>query len=428
MPAIAIIGGQWGDEGKGKLIDLLAEKANIVARFSGGNNAGHTVVNEFGKFGLHMIPSGVFHSHVDCLIGNGVVINPRVLISEIETLRGRGIDVVSRLFISDRAHLIMPYHLLLDALEEDARGKSAIGTTRLGIGPAYADKVSRLGIRFGDLLDKDLFRRRLRAILNHKNAIISRVFGASPLSFDEIYQEYCNYADRLLPFIRETSLMVNEALEKGDTVLLEGAQGTMLDIDFGTYPYVTSSSCTAGGACLGIGISPIQIDKVIGVYKAYTTRVGGGPMPTELRDATGDMMRERGKEYGTTTGRPRRCGWFDGVATRFSARLNGFIGIALTKFDILDTLPTIKICTGYELEGTVLDNPPHNFATLEKCRPIWEEMPGWQTSTHQIRNFNDLPREAQQYVKRIEELVGCPVDLISVGPSRDQSIIVRPIL
>ncbi|MCL0078655.1 adenylosuccinate synthase [Dehalococcoidia bacterium] len=427
MPAIAIIGGQWGDEGKGKLIDLLAEKASIVARFSGGNNAGHTVVNEFGEFGLHMIPSGVFHSHVDCLIGNGVVINPRVLISEIETLQGRGIDV-SRLFISDRAHLIMPYHLLLDALEEDARGKSAIGTTRLGIGPAYADKVSRLGIRFGDLLDKDLFRRRLRAILNHKNAIISRVFGASPLSFDEIYQEYCNYADRLLPFIRETSLMVNEALEKGDTVLLEGAQGTMLDIDFGTYPYVTSSSCTAGGACLGIGISPLQIDKIIGVYKAYTTRVGGGPMPTELRDATGDMMRERGKEYGTTTGRPRRCGWFDGVATRFSARLNGFTGAALTKFDVLDTLPTIKICTGYELEGTVLDNPPPNFATLEKCRPVWEEMPGWQTSTHHIRNFDDLPREAQQYVTRIEELVGCPVDLISVGPSREESIIVRPIL
>jgi adenylosuccinate synthase len=427
MPAIAIIGGQWGDEGKGKIVDLLAEKASIVARFSGGNNAGHTVVNEFGKFGLHMIPSGVFHSHVDCLIGNGVVINPRVLINEIETLQERGV-AVSRLFISDRAHLIMPYHLLLDALEEDARGKSAIGTTRLGIGPAYADKMARLGIRFGDLLNKDLFRERLRAILNHKNALITRVFGANPLAFDEVYQEYCHYADRLLPFIRETSLMVSEALEKGDTVLLEGAQGTMLDIDFGTYPYVTSSSCTAGGACMGIGISPMQIDKIIGVYKAYTTRVGGGPMPTELRDATGDMMRERGKEYGTTTGRPRRCGWFDGVATRFSARLNGFTGIALTKFDILDTLPTVKICTGYELEGTVLNRPPPNFATLEKCRPIWEEMPGWQTPTHHIRNFDDLPREARQYVERIEELVGCPVDLISVGPAREESIIVRPIL
>ncbi|MCL0048975.1 adenylosuccinate synthase [Dehalococcoidia bacterium] len=427
MPAIAIIGGQWGDEGKGKLIDLLAEKASIVARFSGGNNAGHTVVNKFGEFKLHMIPSGIFHSHVDCLIGNGVVVNPRVLIDEIEALQGRGIEA-TRLFISDRAHLIMPYHILLDALEEDARGKNSIGTTRLGIGPAYADKVARLGIRLGDLLNRDLFRRRLRAILNHKNAIITRVFEASPLSFDEVYQEYCHHSDRLLPFIRETSLMVSEALEKGDTVLLEGAQGTMLDIDFGTYPYVTSSPCIAGGACLGIGISPLQIDRIIGVYKAYTTRVGGGPMPTELKDAIGDMMRERGKEYGTTTGRPRRCGWFDGVMTRFSARLNGFTGIALTKFDVLDTLPTIKICTGYELEGTVLDNPPPNFATLEKCRPVWEEMPGWQTSTHHIRNFDDLPREARQYVTRIEELVGCPVDLISVGPSREESIIVRPIL
>ncbi|MBT9163848.1 MAG: Adenylosuccinate synthetase [Chloroflexi bacterium] len=427
MPAIAIIGGQWGDEGKGKIVDLLAEKADIVARFSGGNNAGHTVINEFGEFKLHMIPSGVFHSHVDCLIGNGVVINPRVLINEIETLQERGIDV-SRLFISDRAHLVMPYHILLDALEEDARGNNAIGTTRLGIGPAYTDKVSRLGIRFGDLLNKDLFRRRLGAILNHKNAIITRVFGASPLSFDEVYQEYCRHSDRLLPFIRETSLMVNEALEKGDTVLLEGAQGTMLDIDFGTYPYVTSSSSTAGGACLGIGISPRRIDKIIGVYKAYTTRVGGGPMPTELKDAIGDMLREIGKEYGTTTGRPRRCGWFDGVATRFSARLNGFTGIALTKFDVLDTLPTLKICTGYELEGSVLDNPPPNFATLEKCHPIWEEMPGWQSPTNHIRRFDDLPGEAQQYVRRIEELVGCPVDLISVGPSREQSIMIRPIL
>lgn len=427
MPAIAIIGGQWGDEGKGKIIDLLAEKANIVARFSGGNNAGHTVINEFGEFGLHMIPSGVFHSHVNCLIGNGVVINPQVLISEIETLQGHGIDV-SRLFISDRAHLIMPYHLLLDALEEDDRGKRAIGTTKLGIGPAYADKVSRLGIRFGDLLDKDMFGERLRSILNHKNAIISKVFGGNPLCFNEVYHDYCRYADRLLPFMRETSLMLNAALEKGDTVLLEGAQGTMLDIDFGTYPYVTSSSSTVGGACVGIGISPMQVGKIIGVYKAYTTRVGGGPMTTELNDATGDMMRERGNEYGTTTGRPRRCGWFDGVATRFSARLNGFTGIALTKFDILDTLPAIKICTGYEIEGTVLDNPPSNIATLEKCGPIWEDIPGWQTSTTNLRKFDDLPRAALRYVRRIEELVGCPVDLISVGPSRDQSIMVRPIL
>jgi len=427
MSVIAIIGGQWGDEGKGKIVDLLAEKANIVARFSGGNNAGHTVVNEFGEFRLHLIPSGIFHSHVDCLIGNGVVINPKVLIGEIEALQERGIDA-SRLFISDRAHLIMPYHLVLDGLEEDARGVSAIGTTKQGIGPAYADKVSRLGIRTGDLLDRDLFRKRLRAILNHKNEIITKVFKASPLPFDEIYQEYCRYIDRLVPFIRETSLMVDEALQKGAQVILEGAQGTMLDIDFGTYPYVTSSPPTAWGACLGTGLSPMKINKIIGVFKAYTTRVGGGPMPTELKDATGDEIREKGKEYGTTTGRPRRCGWFDGVAGRFSARLNGFTGIALTKFDILDTVPTVKICTGYELQGTVLENPPPNFATLEKCQPIYEEMAGWQTPTNDIRNFADLPHEAQQYVRRIEELLGCPIDLISVGPSREQSIMVRPIL
>ena len=427
MSVIAIIGGQWGDEGKGKIVDLLAEKANIVARFSGGNNAGHTVVNEFGEFRLHLIPSGIFHSHVDCLIGNGVVINPKVLIGEIEALQERGIDT-SRLFISDRAHLIMPYHLVLDGLEEDARGVSAIGTTKQGIGPAYTDKVSRLGIRTGDLLDRDLFRKRLRAILNHKNEIITKVFEASPLPFDEIYQEYCRYIDRLVPFIRETSLMVDEALQKGAQVILEGAQGTMLDIDFGTYPYVTSSPPTAWGACLGTGLSPMKINKIIGVFKAYTTRVGGGPMPTELKDATGDEIREKGKEYGTTTGRPRRCGWFDGVAGRFSARLNGFTGIAMTKFDILDTSPTVKICTGYELEGTILDNPPPNFATLGKCRPIYEEMAGWQTPTNDIRNFADLPQEAQQYVRRIEELLGCPIDLISVGPSREQSIMVRPIL
>lgn len=426
MPAIAIIGGQWGDEGKGKIIDLLAEKANIVARFSGGNNAGHTVINDFGEFGLHMIPSGIFHPNVDCLIGSGVVINPKFLIDEIETLQGRGIDV-SRLFISDRAHLVMPYHLLLDTLEETHRGKNAIGTTKLGIGPAYADKASRLGMRFGGLLDKDEFGKRLHSILDHKNAILSKVFGVNPLDFDKIYHEYCHYADRLSPFIQDTSLMTNEALNRGDTVLLEGAQGTMLDIDFGTYPYVTSSSSSVAGACVGMGISPMQINRIIGVYKAYTTRVGGGPMATELKDATGEMLRERGNEYGTTTGRSRRCGWFDGVAARYSARLNGFTGIALTKFDILDTLPTIKICTGYDLEGTILDNPPANFTTLEKCRPVWEDMPGWQTSTHQMRSFDDLPREALQYVRRIEELVGCPVDLISVGPGREESIMIKGI-
>ena len=427
MSVIAIIGGQWGDEGKGKIVDLLAEQASLVARFSGGNNAGHTVINDRGEFKLHLIPSGIFRPHVDCVIGNGVVINPKVLIGEIETLQERSIDV-SRLFISDRAHLIMPYHLLFDELEEKARGSGAIGTTKQGIGPAYTDKVARIGIRTGDLLDRDMFRRRLRAILNHKNEALSKLFEASPLSFDEVYREYCGYGDRFVPFIRETSLMVNEALDSGSNVILEGAQGTMLDIDFGTYPYVTSSPPTAWGASLGVGLSPKRIDEIIGIFKAYTTRVGGGPMPTELSDSIGEMIRNRGNEYGTTTGRPRRCGWFDGVAARYSARLNGFTGIALTKFDILDTVPSVKICTGYEVDGTVLNNPPPDHFTLGKCQPRYEEMPGWQTPTSDIREFEKLPREARNYVRVLEDIFGSPINLISVGPSRKQTIMVRPII
>ena len=427
MPAIAIIGGQWGDEGKGKIIDFLAGKASVVARFSGGDNAGHTVINNYGKFRLHLIPSGIFYPQVNCLIGNGVVINPEILLREIDSLQKQGIDV-SRLFISGRAHLVMPYHLLLDGLEEDARGGKAIGTTRRGIGPAYADKAARMGIRIGDLADEKFFQKRLRMILDYKNKILTKVYGAEPLSFEEIYQNYHHYGKQLTPFIREISLIIKEALEQGELVLLEGAQGTMLDIDFGTYPYVTSSSSTAWGACLGTGLSPRQINKIIGVFKAYTTRVGGGPMPTELPDKTGELIRERGKEYGTTTGRPRRCGWFDAVAARFSAQINGFTGIALTKFDILDTFPTVKICTGYKINGAILDTPPPDLSLLEKCQPLYEELPGWQTPTSEIRKFEDLPPEAQNYVKKIEELVGCPVNLISVGPHREQSIIVRPIL
>jgi len=427
MPVTAIIGGQWGDEGKGKIVDLLAEKADVVARYSGGTNAGHTVVNAQGKFKLHLIPSGIFHPSADCLIGNGVVINPGILINEIEGLQQRGIDT-SRLFISDRAHLIMPYHILLDELEETARGASAIGTTKQGIGPAYMDKAARRGIRVGELIDRELFRKRLRGYLEFKNYIITKIFDVKPLSFDEIYEEYCGYADRMKPFVRETSLMINEAIDKGNSILLEGAQGTMLDIDFGTYPYVTSSPPTAWGACLGMGLSPKKIDKIIGIFKAYTTRVGGGPFPTELKDKMGEEIRKRGNEYGTTTGRPRRCGWLDGVAARFSARLNGFTGIIVTKFDILDTCETVKICTGYEAEGTILDNPPVNIDRLEKCVPVYEEMPGWQVDTSDMRNFADLPGEAQRYVKRIEEIIGCSVDLVSVGANRKQSIIINPVL
>ncbi len=427
MPVTAIVGGQWGDEGKGKIVDLLAEKADIVARYSGGTNAGHTVVNSQGEFKLHLVPSGIFHPNTNCLIGNGVVINPKALIAEVAALKEREIDV-SRLFISDRAHVIMPYHTLLDELEETARGSKAIGTTKQGIGPAYMDKAARRGIRVGELTDKALFKKRLRVFLEYKNQIITKVFEVAPLSFDDIYKEYCGYADQIKPFVRETSLLINEAVEKGNNVLLEGAQGTMLDIDFGTYPYVTSSPPTAWGACLGTGISPKRIDNIIGVFKAYNTRVGSGPFPSELSDKTGEEFRKRGNEYGTTTGRPRRCGWFDGVAAKFSARLNGFTGVAITKFDILDTCKTIKICVGYKIDGNILENPPANADKLEKCVPVYEEMPGWQTTTSNIRSFGDLPQEAQNYIRKLEKIVNCPVDLISVGANRSQSIIINPII
>jgi len=427
MPVIAVIGAQWGDEGKGKIVDMLAEKARLVVRFSGGDNAGHTVVNPYGEFGLHLVPSGIFYPQTVCIIGNGVVINPSVLINEIELLNQRGVDT-SKLFISDRAHLIMPYHILLDGLEEEARGGKALGTTRKGIGPAFADKAARLGIRTGDLLDKERLLERLRSILDYKNTILTKIYGVSPLSLDEVYGQYCQYGERLAPHIRETTMMLDEALNRDELVLLEGAQGTLLDPDFGTYPYTTSSSPLAGGGCLGTGLGPTRISRILGVFKAYCTRVGAGPMPTELKDETGDLIRERGHEYGTTTGRPRRCGWFDAVAARFSTRINGFTGTAITRLDILDTLPRLKICVGYKLDRHTIDYFPGNVATLEKCQPIYEELPGWQTPTSHIRRFEQLPPKAQQYVTRLEELTSCPVNLISVGKAREQTIEVRPIL
>jgi len=427
MPVIAVIGAQWGDEGKGKIIDLLAEKVNMVVRFSGGNNAGHTVVNPHGEFAMHLVPSGIFYRHVTCIVGNGVVIDPAVLLEEIDQLKDRGVEV-DKLFISDRAHLIMPYHILLDGLEEEARGGGAIGTTRKGIGPCYMDKVGRLGIRTGDLLQKDAFRERLRSVLDYKNRILTRVYEAQPLSLEEIYDKYCCYGEQLVPFLRETDLMVEQALERGETVLLEGAQGTMLDVDFGTYPYVTSTSTMVGGACSGVGLSPMMIDRIYGVFKAYTTRVGSGPMPTELFDDTGELIRERAHEYGTTTGRPRRCGWFDAVAARFSARVNGFSGACLTRLDVLDTLPSIKMCTGYRLNGETLTSPPSNSALLARCEPLYEELDGWQTDISGLRRLEDLPPQARSYVHKLEEVTACPVNIISVGPRREQTIVVKAIL
>lgn len=423
MPIIAVVGVQWGDEGKGKIVDLLAEKADLVVRFSGGPNAGHTVYNPLGKFSLHMVPSGIFYPHTTCIIGNGVVISPTVLLNELEQLWGKNIDT-SRLFISTRAHVIMPYHLLLDRLEEEARASKALGTTRSGVGPAYADKAARLGIRAGDLLNKEGFLNRLRLVLAHKNAILTRVYGVEPLSVDEIYDQYCGYAERLVPFIRETEPVLHRAVGDNEVILLEGAQGTLLDIDFGTYPFVTSSSVIAAGAFSGTGLGSFRIDHILGVLKAYTTRVGAGPFPTELKDRTGELIREIAHEYGATTGRPRRCGWFDAVAARYSASVNGFNGLALTRLDVLDSFASIKICTGYQVDGQTIHHFPSSSAVLEACHPVYEELAGWQTPTSHLRRFDDLPELAQAYVKRLEELVGCSINIISVGSRREETIMV----
>jgi len=427
MPVITIIGAQWGDEGKGKVVDMLAEKAGMIVRFSGGDNAGHTVINSYGEFKLHLIPSGIFHPHTVCIIGNGVVINPTVFISELDQLNQRGVDT-ARLFISDRSHLIMPYHILLDGLEEELRGGKAIGTTRKGVGPAFTDKTARLGIRAGDLLDKEDLRERLQLVLEDKNTILTKVHGVNPLSLDEVYNDYCRYAERLAPFIRETTVMVEEALNKGERVLLEGAQGSLLDPDFGSYPYTTSSSPLAGGGCLGAGVGPSRINHILGVFKAYCTRVGSGPMPTELKDEVGNLIRERAHEYGTTTGRPRRCGWFDAVAARFTSRINGLTGTAITRLDILDTFPGIKICVGYKLGKETINYFPSSITALEQCQPIYEELPGWQAPTTHITEYDKLPSLAKQYLDRLEELIACPINLICIGPRREQTISKTPII
>jgi len=427
MPAVAVIGGQWGDEGKGKVVDLLAGQADIVVRFSGGDNAGHTVINEFGEFKLHLVPSGIFSPRATCVIGNGAVVNPEILTRELEMLHQRNVDT-SRFYISDRAHVIMPYHPLLDGLEEKLRGGKAIGTTSRGIGPAFADKTARHGIRIGDVVDKANFKEQLRTVLNYKNLLLTRIFDADPLPLEKMYKEFLDYGAYLKPYVRDTTVMLEKALKQGKMVLLEGAQGTMLDPDFGTYPFTTSSSPTAAGASVGSGVAINKITRVLGIFKAYTSRVGAGPMPTELLDKTGEKIRELGHEYGTTTGRPRRIGWFDAVAAKFSHRVNGFTGMAITRFDILDTLPVIKICTAYKVGNQTITDFPASIAMLDKCVPVYEEWEGWQTKTCDIRKFKDLPPAAQAYVKRLEKLVGCPANLICVGPERSQTIHKSPVV
>ncbi len=426
MTVVAVIGGQWGDEGKGKIVDMLSEKAKYVVRFSGGDNAGHTVVNPQGEFKLRLTPSGIFYPGTTSVIGNGVVLNPKILIEEIDELNSRGIDT-SRLFISDRAHLIMPYHIVMEGLEEESRGSQAIGTTGKGIGPAYADKVARNGIRAGDLLDGEALLARLTMIVNAKNRIITRVFGREPLPVEEIYEQYRQYADRLAPMICDTTALLGSALERNESILLEGAQGVLLDPDFGTYPYATSSSPLASNACLGSGLGPGRLSCAVGVFKAFQTRVGAGPMPTELKDETGDHIREMGQEYGTVTRRPRRCGWFDAVAACLSRQVNSFDSLAITRLDVLDKLPRLKICTGYKVNGQVLKNFPASIATLEKCQPVYEEIPGWELSTSNVRFFKELPVKAQKYVRKLESLIGCTACIISVGPRREQTIIRKSI-
>ncbi|MBI4201733.1 MAG: adenylosuccinate synthase [Chloroflexi bacterium] len=430
MPGYAVIGGQWGDEGKGKIVDFLSQDTQYVVRYSGGNNAGHTVINKLGQFALHLVPAGIFWPKVTCVIGNGVVVDPGVLLEEIATLEKAGVNT-SRLLISDRAHLIMPYHVALDQLEERAKGSQAIGTTGKGVGPAYMDKVGRVGIRVGELLDVDneeVFLPHLDHVLKQKNAIITKVYGGEPFSLAEIYQKCLEWGDLLRPYIQPTEMVLQEAIASGDNVLIEGAQGAMLDIDHGTYPYVTSSSPSIGGAYTGLGIPPQSIAGSLGVFKAYTTRVGGGPLVTELNDATGDKIRELAWEYGATTGRPRRVGWFDGVAARYSANLNGFTSIVLTRLDVLDGFPSVKVCVGYQLDGKVVDRIPSNVAILARCQPVYEEFEGWDQPTASATEMEKLPPNALKYVHRLEELIGVPIDLISTGPRREETIVNRPFI
>jgi adenylosuccinate synthase len=422
VAVVVIVGGQWGDEGKGRIIDLLAEKARVVVRFSGGDNAGHTVVNPHGEFRLHLVPSGIFYPLVTCIIGSNVAINPAVLLEEMDDLKYHGIDI-NRLFISDRAHVIMPYHILLDGLEEERRGKGAIGTTLRGIGPVFADKVARLGIRAGDLLDKGALLNRLKSVLEIKNAILTKVYQVSPLVLEEVHQQYCHYGEQLAPLIQETGSIISEAVTKDEPVLLEGAQGALLDPDFGTYPYVTSSSPLAAAGCIGAGLGPRRIDRVLGIFKAYNTRVGAGPMPTELKDEIGDLIRKKAHEYGARTGRPRRCGWFDAVAGRFSVRINGLSDMALTHLDIYDGFHSIKICTAYRFNDEILTSFPSDIAILDKCQPIYEELDGWQESVSGIRDFEKLPVAARKYMSRLEDLLSCPISLVSTGPDRSQTIL-----
>ncbi|CAB4717657.1 MAG: adenylosuccinate synthase [Actinobacteria bacterium] len=422
MPAIVLVGAQWGDEGKGKATDLLGDTVDYVVRYQGGNNAGHTVVIGSEKYALHLLPSGILSPNVVPVIGNGVVIDPAVLLEEIRALDSRGIDT-SKLVISTNAHLITPYHRTIDKVSERFLGKAKIGTTGRGIGPAYADKISRIGIRVQDLFDRSILEQKLEGALHDKNQVLTKVFNRKNMAVAEILEEYLAYAEILRPYIADTSLLLDKALKAGKTVLLEGSQGTLLDVDHGTYPFVTSSNPTAGGACTGSGIGPKAITRVIGIVKAYTTRVGSGPFPTELLDEDGDKLRTIGHEYGTTTGRNRRCGWYDAPIARYAVRINGLTDFFLTKLDVLTGWEKIPVCVAYDVDGTRHDELPASQTDFHHAKPIYEYLPGWKEDISKARTITDLPKNAQDYVKYLEEISGAPMSAIGVGPGRDETIV-----
>ncbi|RXT08875.1 adenylosuccinate synthase [Ammoniphilus sp. CFH 90114] len=426
MSSVVVVGTQWGDEGKGKITDYLAEKAEVVARYQGGNNAGHTIVFNGKKYKLHLIPSGIFYNDKICVIGNGMVVDPKALVQELEYLHSHDVKT-DNLRISDRAHVILPYHLKLDRVEETSKGANKIGTTGKGIGPAYMDKAARIGIRMADLMDRDEFEKKLRRNLEEKNRILEKVYETEGFEAEAIMEEYLAVADIIRPYVTDTSVVLNDAIDAGKRVLFEGAQGVMLDIDQGTYPFVTSSNPVAGGVTIGSGVGPTKIHQVVGVAKAYTSRVGDGPFPTELHDEIGHHIREVGKEYGTTTGRPRRVGWFDSVVVRHARRVSGITGLSLNSIDVLTGIPTLRICTAYSYKGQTIDSYPANLNMLAECEPVYEELPGWTEDITGCKTLDELPENARHYIERISSLTGIPIAIFSVGPGREQTNVVKSV-
>lgn len=426
MSSVVVVGAQWGDEGKGKITDFLSQNAEVVARYQGGNNAGHTIVFGGKKYKLHLIPSGIFFNDKICVVGNGMVIDPKALVTELEYLHGEGVNT-DNLRISNRAHVILPYHLKLDELDEERKGANKIGTTKKGIGPAYMDKAARIGIRIADLLDREEFERKLTQNLADKNRVLEKLYDAEGFKLEDILDEYYNYGQQFAKYVCDTSVVLNDALDEGRRVLFEGAQGVMLDIDQGTYPFVTSSNPVAGGVTIGSGVGPTKINHVVGVCKAYTTRVGDGPFPTELHDEIGHQIREVGREYGTTTGRPRRVGWFDSVVVRHARRVSGLTDLSLNSIDVLTGIETLKICVAYKYKGEVIEEFPASLKVLAECEPVYEEMPGWNEDITGVRKLDELPDNARHYVERVSQLTGIPLSIFSVGPDRNQTNVIRSV-